>query len=112
MDQVGRTRVQVVMRPVRPFDSIQIRRIEALFLKFHSTVALKCSRLPYQNTIIRPSAVTSDFVIHLELREHLRIKSNAGRLELVLLPLSEPLPHLLMSRISADGSRPRFVPRP
>ena len=62
-------------------------------------VTLKCNRLPHQNTIIRPPAVTPDSVVRLQLREHLRIKSDTGRVELVLYiarfnHLSANPPHL------------------
>ena len=62
-------------------------------------VTLKCNRLPHQNTIIRPPVVTPDFVVHLQLREHLRIKSDTGKVELVLYivgfnHLSANPPHL------------------
>jgi len=76
-------RVQVVIRPERASDSVRICQIETALLKFHSAVALKYNHLPYQNTIIYPPAVTSDSVVRLELREHLRINPAAGRLELL-----------------------------
>ena len=93
------THVQAVVQYKRPLSPLQTRQIEAAFLRFHSMVTLKFDRIPHQNAIIRPPAVTPDSVVRLQLREHLRIKSDTGRVELVLYiagfnHLSANPPHL------------------
>lgn len=92
-----------MIRPGQPLDSIQLRKIEAAFLKFCSAIALGCGHLPYHNTIIRPPAVTLNSVVYLELREHLRIKLDAGRVELVPLSLSNLFGCLLIPVYQLTG---------
>ena len=104
--------VRTVGQPEQLFHaSAQTRQVEIVFLKFPSAVALRCDRLPYQNTIIRPPTVTSDSVVRLELGEHLRIKSAVERVELVPCPLFiRPLANL--SPPLAGGNSPRLAPHP
>ena len=95
------TRARAVVQPSRFSGSTQIRQVEVEFLKFHSAIILQCNCLPHHATIIRPPAATSDSVVHLELREHLRITPDAGRLELVPFGLSsDSFIRLLTSNLS------------
>jgi hypothetical protein len=91
------TRVQAVISPARPPDSAHVRRVEAAFPKFHSgMVGLKYNHLPCQNTIIHLPAIMPGSAVRLELREHLKVTPDAGRLDLVPLQLSDSLARLLI----------------